>query len=540
MRKKKQQIICLLLIFVMFFCSIIPVLATSEDAILILIDKEDIIPYTYISNSVTSSMNSLVDRTETLKSYYTTSEALDILRSLESTIEDINYSDYIANYNMKHDENNYEKGGFYKYKYSHSEWILRNVLCLMVNNTTSESDLKEMIEIFYRIAKIELANSIVQPDTLNIMVLLLYISDDFPYSIQDFIAFSGLQASYDALQFEDKNYPTDYTMWEKYLAYLDAQKQQEELKQEIIYNNSQVDFITPSEEIKVPDFDESVFDENTINFDISSSYKPEQTMNANDYISRMEETKTVSHTTYKVYEFKNIYYTLDKTETSPVWVNTGISMDTETIDYNKFLNTFSIIARNDGYYYFEDDDMAMLIADGQTLVINKQEEITEDEVETLFDNFEKLGIIVAVRSDEEIDTTNSLSKKVESGELNTISVNGQNLVLTEKPILTKNILQLPTAQVAKALGYKVTESDNNLILAYDITNENGETLNTTIITMIAGSNNYTINENKNSFKTAVTKKNGIIYSEFDKLAEVIGYNYTYNSDTGVLEFNTKN
>lgn len=539
MKKKQQQIICFVLIFVMCVCSIIPVFAIGEDAILRFIEREEIIPYQYYDYSVASSLNELVDRTEALRDYYSNSEALDILRSLEYTVEDIDYSDYIENYNMKHDIYNYETGEFYKYKFGHAEWIERNVIALMVWNCNNEDDFIEMVEILYRIAKTEVENDIVQPDTLNIMVLLLFISDYFPYNVQDFIAFSGLQSSYDALQFDDdKEQPTDYTMWEKYLAYLDAQRERQELADEIDYNNSQVEFTEP-DRTYIEGFDETVLDTQPIVFQTTNS-QPEQTMSTNDYISRMEQAKTVSHKTYKVYELKSLYYTLDKTEDSPVWVNTGISMDTGSIDYNRFLNVFSIIARNDGYYYFEDDDMAMLIADGRSLVINKQEEISEDEIATLFDDFEKLGITVAIRTDEEIDTTNSLSKKVEAGELTTISVNGTNLVLTEKPILTKNILQLPVAQVAKALGYKVTESDNNIILSYDKTSGEGEIINTTIITMINGSNNYTINENRNSFKTTVTKKNDVVYSEFDKIAEIIGYSYRYNSDTGIIEFNTKN
>ncbi len=535
MRKTLKHILCFLLIITLMLGSTITSFALSDYAMPI--EKEDIIPYTYSSSYVTSSMESLIERTETLKSSYSSSEALSIMRELESAVEDINSSDYSNNYYIKHDDDNYEKGKFYKYKYSHTEWIIKNVTYCMLDNSASDADYIELIEIIYRIAKLEMENATPICDTMNLLSVFMYLVDDFPASVKDFVSFASVQAGFDAINYEERNMPEDKTMYEKYQDYLDNLREEEEMRNEIIYANSQQEVIPEPERVDIPGYDDSYFEDfgSYIEF-VGSSYTPETGMDANDYISKMEEARKVSHVTYKVYEAKTIYYTFDKTEASPEWINTGISMDSETIPFNKFLTVLSIIARNEGYYYFEDSDMAMLIADGVDLVINKQEDVTENEMKEAFDCFEKLGIGVLLRTDEETNKSSVLVEKVEDGEINSISVNDNRIVLTDKPIITKNILQLPVEQVAKAIGYDVSINDKEVTLISVEKNENGEVINTNQIVLTVGSNNYIINEQKNSFRSSVTIKNGVIYTEFDKLAQLMGYNYSFNAESNIIEF----
>lgn len=537
MNKVIKHMMCFVLMVTLLIGNMMTCFALSDYAQPV--EKEDIIPYTYSSSYVTSSMESLVERTEVLKTSYSSSESLSILRSLESAVEDITSSDYSSNYDIKHDPENYERKAFYKYKYSHTEWIIKNVTSCMLSNSASDAEYMELVEIIYRIAKIEMEHSAKVCDSMNLLSIFMYIDDDFPSSVRDFISFAGLQAGFDAMNYEEGTLPVDKSMKERYEDYLENLRQEEYLRNEIIYANSQTEVIPEPEKIYVEGYDDSYFDNfNSYMEFVGDNYKPEIGMDADDYIKKMEDAKNVAHTTYKVYESKSIYYTFDKTQSNIDWVDTGISMDSETIPLKKFLTILSYIARNEGYYYFEDTDMVMLIADGVNLVVNKQEDITEEEMRLAFDTFPNLGIGIMLYSETENTTSEVLSERVQNGDVNSISVNGERTILTETPIISKNILQLPIEQVAKAIGYDVTINDKEIKLISVDTDANGEIINTNEIVITVDSNSYTVNNQKNSFRTAVTSNNGVIFVEFDKLAQLMNYSYSFNEETNTIEFKT--
>lgn len=537
MNKVIKHMMCFVLMVTLLIGNMMTCFALSDYAQPV--EKEDIIPYTYSSSYVTSSMESLVERTEVLKTSYSSSESLSILRSLESAVEDITSSDYSSNYDIKHDPENYERKAFYKYKYSHTEWIIKNVTSCMLSNSASDAEYMELVEIIYRIAKIEMEHSAKVCDSMNLLSIFMYIDDDFPSSVRDFISFAGLQAGFDAMNYEEGTLPVDKSMKERYEDYLENLRQEEYLRNEIIYANSQTEVIPEPEKIYVEGYDDSYFDNfNSYMEFVGDNYKPEIGMDADDYIKKMEDAKNVAHTTYKVYESKSIYYTFDKTQSNIDWVDTGISMDSETIPFKKFLTILSYIARNEGYYYFEDTDMVMLIADGVNLVVNKQEDITEEEMRLAFDTFPNLGIGIMLYSETENTTSEVLSERIQNGDVNSISVNGERTILTETPIISKNILQLPIEQVAKAIGYDVTINDKEVKLISVDTDANGEIINTNEIVITVDSNSYTVNNQKNSFRTAVTSNNGVIFVEFDKLAQLMNYSYSFNEETNTIEFKT--
>lgn len=537
MNKVIKHMMCFVLMVTLLIGNMMTCFALSDYAQPV--EKEDIIPYTYSSSYVTSSMESLVERTEVLKTSYSSSESLSILRSLESAVEDITSSDYSSNYDIKHDPENYERKAFYKYKYSHTEWIIKNVTSCMLSNSASDAEYMELVEIIYRIAKIEMEHSAKVCDSMNLLSIFMYIDDDFPSSVRDFISFAGLQAGFDEMNYEEGTLPVDKSMKERYEDYLENLRQEEYLRNEIIYANSQTEVIPEPEKIYVEGYDDSYFDNfNSYMEFVGDNYKPEIGMDADDYIKKMEDAKNVAHTTYKVYESKSIYYTFDKTQSNIDWVDTGISMDSETIPFKKFLTILSYIARNEGYYYFEDTDMVMLIADGVNLVVNKQEDITEEEMRLAFDTFPNLGIGIMLYSETENTTSEVLSERVQNGDVNSISVNGERTILTETPIISKNILQLPIEQVAKAIGYDVTINDKEVKLISVDTDANGKIINTNEIVITVDSNSYTVNNQKNSFRTAVTSNNGVIFVEFDKLAQLMNYSYSFNEETNTIEFKT--
>ena len=522
--------ISFLLIISMFLLNIINASAI-DDAYYSLINKDEIIPYTYENSSVTSSLNSLIDRTETLKTSYSLNEAISILNDLKNTVKNITSNDYKNNYNLKHNDKNYETGNFYKYKNGHTAWIEENVIYLILTNSiSSETEVKDMLQTLYDISKIEMNEGAIESDTNILLVNMMYISEDLPKSLQNFVNFVGSLAASDSMNYENGKKPSTDSLSKAYEDYQQEQKDKENESKEIEESNSKVNTIEEKQNTFTSDYDS--FDSTSIKEDDITTISNENSIPSNEtsvdnYINSMNQAASGRYVSVKKYVYKNIYYTLDKTAENPTWNDTGITItDDGDIDYEKLMNVLNVIGRNDGYFFMEDADMSMLVADGNVLVLNKVDIVKEDEINSLCDVFDKLGIKIMLKSDEDTNSSNLLSTKIEKGEVNTISVNGDNLILTNKPILTKNVLQLPIDEVATTLGYKVSMDDKTITLTTD---------DTTIVLTI-GSNNFTINGQKNSFKTPVTKDNDVVYCEFDKIASKLGYNYTFNSNTNMIEF----
>lgn len=554
--KEHNKVISSILFFVILLIAIVPVYASIGESYFNTFEKDNILPYVYGNSSVTNSLNSLIDRTENLKLDYSLSEAVSILESLKDTVKNISSDDFETNYNILHDPDNYELGAYYKYMKSPVTWIERNVVHLIsIYSSNEESEIKQVIDLLYEMGNEEMQNHCKTYDSMTVVSDLHYIKNRFSSSISDYIDFVVKKADSDSTNYDEGKLPEDGKNMSDY--YEEYQKQQEEENNQNSEFEEENDNVVLEEEpivVEVPNVSDDILSSNdNINTDNNITSPSYNVNNMGDYIGKMNDISNGSYIEVKDYSIKNIYYTFDKSTENPIWNDTGISMEDEKISYEKLLNVLSTIGRNNDYFYMTDSDMVMLIAEGEVLVLNKVETVTEDEINNLFDKFEKLGIKVMLKSDETVNTQNSLSSKIEAGEVNSISVNDNKLILTNKPILKKNILQLPIKQVAEALGYQVTESGKTITLVYedknivdtsqieedDIENNNNteqENSNTIKIILTIGSNNFTINDSKNSFKTPVTQENGITYCEFDKIANKLGYSYSYDADSGVIKF----
>lgn len=554
-------VLIVILLIINLFSSILNVNATDD--IFRDYKKSELIPYVYENSIVSKNLNSLVERTENLKTNYSKTEAIEILGEIRKNIENITSIDYQNNYNIKHDPNNYETGEFYKYKQGPVEWIVRNIIHLITTNSPNDEVLlKTMIDIIYESAIIEMQNKCETYSLMNMIGELHRIDDRFPSSMNEYLDYITKISNDTRVEYDDGIIPEEIvTPSEDYDEYL------EEKNKDDLEGIEQGDFIEEPEENYDEDMDE-IKDNNdsSIIIDENDKYDPDKykdfTSNSiNNYLSQLEQIKNNSHVDTKTYEVKNIYYTLDKSADNIEWINSGITLSEDNeVSYSKLMNLLSSISNNiDNSYLIEDIDMSMFITEGKNIVLNKVDKIKEDELNTLFDDFEKLGIKVMIKSDEIINTSNSLTTKVEKGEITSILVNGTNLILTNKPILTKNIVQLPLKQVAQELGYKVSINGKTVTLVYETINkvekpnteiiedetnieettskvEYEEIVVKTEIVLTIGSNNYTIDGKKNSFKTNVTSKNNIVYCEFDKIASIAGYDYSYNAEKGILEF----
>lgn len=513
------------------------------------LSEGQMIDYEYSNAEVETELAALVENTKNLKNGYDMESSQNVITMLKSTVEKITKEDCAAQYELFESRSGTEDS--YDYMYSEVAWIERNIVDMTIKNL-SGSSLSEMMTFicneYYHIAIIEMQNGVVIPASMNVLANLDDIMEYIPDDCRELVEYTYALAKGVAGDYTGENAPEDIVVSEEFV-----KEQQEQLSTESMDDNTPV-FIEQETEYVI-DFSETMGSDNAvIENDLSQSYEHELTDKAaaDAYITSLNNHDSQAVVRETEYKILSIYYTSDKTAENPVWVDSKITLDeNEEIEFEDFVSVLNVIGKHvDDADFFEDTGMVMFIAEGKPLILNEVETISKEEIDTLFDSYEKFGLKVSLKQDEMQDGKESLSDKLEAGEINEISVNGSRLILTNKPILTKNILQLPVLQVAERLGYKVSINGKTVTLAYEeksqttALDENMEetstdenTINKIEILLKVDSNHYTINGQKNSFKTPVTEKDGVIYAEFDKLASRIGYSYSYNADTGVIEFN---
>lgn len=513
------------------------------------LSEEQMIDYEYSNAEVETELAALVENTKNLKNGYDMESSQNVIIMLKSTVEKITREDYAAQYELFESRSGTEDS--YDYMYSEVAWIERNIVDMTIKNL-SGSSLSEMMTFicneYYHIAIIEMQNGVVIPASMNVLANLDDIMEYIPDDCRELVEYTYALAKGVAGDYTGENAPEDIVVSEEFV-----KEQQEQLSTENMDDNTPI-FIEQETEY-VTDFSETMDSDNAvIENDLSQSYEHEMADKAaaDAYITSLNNHDSQAVVRETEYKILSIYYTSDKTAENPAWVDSKITLDeNEEIEFEDFVSVLNVIGKHvDDADFFEDTDMVMFIAEGKPLILNEVETVSKEEIDTLFDSYEKVGLKVSLKQDEMQDGKESLSDKLEAGEINEISVDGSRLILTNKPILTKNILQLPVLQVAERLGYKVSINGNTVTLVYEEkaqttaldenmeeTNTDENTINKIEILLKVDSNHYTIDGQKNSFKTPVTEKDGVIYAEFDKLASKIGYSYSYNADTGVIEFN---
>lgn len=489
------------------------------------IPKEELLPFSYKNKEVEKSMAALIDRTENLKVNYSTNEVISILKELQSNIKNITKSDYENEFAMIHDKENYETGEFYKYKVSPIVWIVKNILhSYSIQDIKDFKEFKNIIDLIYDMALTEMKNGCKDDKLMQIIVNLNELNNRFPDEYSDYISFVSGLATKDSLDYENGKMPEEKIPSK---AYTENTKEKEKEK----INNGEL--VEIDNTIETETVEEEYLDKtNIISISNQSTSDIYNNSSMDAYKDKMNAIEKDGYKEVKDYFMKTIYYTLDKSVENPEWEVVGVDMDINgELSYNKFLHVLNNISNKvEDASFIEDEDMVMFIAEGKPLVLNKVEKVNEENMNTLFEQFEKLGIKVALKQDEMEDNNTSLTEKLEAGDINEIVINGNKLILIYKPILTKGIVQLPIEQVAEQLGYEVIQSKDIMTLMY----KTGE--NTSLeIEVIVGSKNLIVNGQKIPLKTEVTKKDNIIYAEFDKIAKEVGYTYSYNAKSGYLE-----
>lgn len=492
-----------------------------------LIAKEKLLPYSYENKDVENEMTLLIDRTEELKTKYSTADAIAILNELQNLMGSITESDYENEYAMIHDENNYETGEYYKYKVSPTVWIVKNIIhCFSVYDANNIDEAKKAIDMIYDMALTEMKHGCHNDRLMQVIANLNKLSDRLPDEYSEYLNYVSGLAAKDSLIYENGKLPEDKIPSVVYE--IDKNEQEEETVDAENGKLIEVDRTIETETVDAEYWENT----NTIQSTKQNTSISYDTNSMDAYKKRMNEIENQGYVEVKEYSIKTIYYTLDKTTENPVWESTNIDLDTnEELDYSTFVVMLSSLSnKSKEFSFIEDSDMVMFIAEGQPLILNKVEKVAAEEIDILFDQFEKLGIKVALKKDEIDDDVTSLSDKLEAGDINEIVIDGKKLILTYKPILTKGIVQLPVEQVAEQIGFKVTQSGKTMTLTYKTEQDTENT-----IVMVAGSKYITVDEQKVALRTEITKQDDVIYAEFDKIAKVAGYTYSYDAKAGNLE-----
>lgn len=543
------------------------------------VGNQDFIPCKYSNSFVKNKFDELIERTNRLEKDYSPEEALSILKDTQKVMKDITKKDYEVNYETKHDENNYFINEGYAYKCYTHEWIMKNVTHYMLLNSINDTNnIKELVKELYNAGILELQGGAKETSILLILSNLQKIKDFSNDELDKYFDYITQELQKTSSDFDNNGIiPSDRDInddYEKYLIDIEKEaeyekKLREEQKKELQESeNTKKEYdttnTTDTNPIGKTDFNsENYFPSNGVsNSKIDSSYKGTNFSDYHNSMSTISSTSTY-YSNQNAGEY-SIYYTTNKNSDTPNWIDARLTLsDKDKVDFINLISVLKTLTKNEkNSYIFEDSDMIMFIGDGQNIVINKQEYLTSNEINNLFNDFENIGLKVLLKSDEAISEKDSLEYRVQNGEVNKISIDDKDIILTEKPIITKGILQLPIKQTAETLGYSYSQNGNKITLTYkktinvpvdtidevdniennkevDNTNKietSKETIETTTIVFTIGSTTYTVNGSRGSFKSPVTKNNGVIYAEFDKIAYIVGYNYSYNTQANVIEF----
>ena len=165
----------------------------------------------------------------------------------------------------------------------------------------------------------------------------------------------------------------------------------------------------------------------------------------------------------------------------------------------------------------------MFIAEGKPLVLlDNKKEYSQEDVSNLLNSFENIKLNIYERQ----KGKQSLDKKLGTNDLKTIKIDDKKLDLNQTAILSSGILQLPLEEVSKELGFDVKHENNKLTLTKDNLK----------IEYVVGSKSIFINGDEKIMSTSTQLKNNTIYGEYNLTAKQLGYNLSYNSDIGYIEF----
>ena len=267
----------------------------------------------------------------------------------------------------------------------------------------------------------------------------------------------------------------------------------------------------------------SIHDYNVIDGNLWNKKKSEQMLYQNvdkaldiwNSLSRNDLAKENKYT---------LQFTINAKDEKPFYYDSGIKASSKkTVTYNQLKDVLTQISLKVNGNLIEDKDKLLFIAEGKPLVLlDNKKEYSQEDVSNLLNSFENIKLNIYERQ----NGKQSLDKKLGSNDLKTIKIEDKKLKLNQTAILSNGILQLPLEEVSKELGFDVKHEDNKLTLTKDNLK----------IEYVVGSKSIFINGDEKIMSTPTQLKNNTIYGEYNLTSKQLGYNLSYNSDIGDIEF----
>ena len=224
-----------------------------------------------------------------------------------------------------------------------------------------------------------------------------------------------------------------------------------------------------------------------------------------------------------------IQFTINKSEENPYYYDTGIRTSSkDTITFTQLTDALKQVLSKTESSLLEDKDKLLFICEGLTLVINNsKEEYTQKDVLNLLTKFKDVGLKIDERKS--LDSS-SIEDKLSNNELTSFKFDGKDIIFEKLPQFKDNILQLPISEIAKAIGYKVADNKDKLVITG--TNKLDKEVK---IEVMKNSNKLVLNgANKTTF-TSSEVVDGTLFGEMNLILKEMGYTLVFDSDLGTIE-----
>lgn len=494
----------------------------------------DMVYYSAYDSKVKSKVESLMDDVDKLQKSYSAKLSKQILEDFVDTIKKVPsnqmfylYPDAVNFNNHNYDVEKSNPGtlqGYDQFSYVMYNYIATNFINL--SGDAREEFFVDLTNILYQVCIDTYNNGDKELFAESYLSYLNEIGDRFSDYTQRVIEAAMNMAEYYATE-NDKELPGKGKTPSEYIdsqdkeaqddmnKALEEHKKQNEVLDDINFANSQKDAYN---DIYEKDDDYEV--PNVKYTDSSSRYEQIQ-QEYNNGVSEVSKTSEDD-------DIYTIYYTLNKKDKDAKYEDTRIEVTNDKVDFRSLKSALKKITSEDkDTFLLEDVDMTMFIAEGKVLVMNQLAgTIKNDEINSLFDIFDNIGLKVAIKSNKDLDEDNSLQSMIEAGKINAIQINKDKLILNNKPILKNGIVQLPVKTIVEAMGLEFKEEKDS----YVIKNDN------TTLTLKVNDKKYNINEKESGFKTTPQLINNVLYAEFDSIAKTFGFTYYYDADAQVFIF----
>lgn len=224
----------------------------------------------------------------------------------------------------------------------------------------------------------------------------------------------------------------------------------------------------------------------------------------------------------------SIYYTINKRVSHPYYFDTGIKTSAidNSVSYNQLKDALYQLSIKAEGFSVNDNDKFLSIVEGKPIVLKSQKnKYSKNEVERLLNSFNNVSLKIMESSE---GKQYSLEKSLSSGEVKIININGERIELNDSAILLSNSVLLPIQDLAINLGAEIRKHNESTII----------TIGKNSLQIIEGKIDYIKNGSDMKFNTPPVVRDGLLFVEAEHIAKAFGYELSWDSDLGELNFNS--